>query len=68
MDEITTTNAGAAKLGHLYSLWHRCWDACQDPDDPYGRKPTHRCYEVVTWPITKVTAKRIYFRGGPAAP
>lgn len=58
MSEIETTAIGEA----LYSVWHRCWDACQDPDDPYGRKPTHRCYELLEYPITKVTAKRIYFR------
>ena len=48
----------------LYRLYYRCADACQDPDDPYGRKPTHRCYEVIAYAITKVTATRIYFRDG----
>jgi hypothetical protein len=58
MDEIAQSDIGEA----LYSIYHRCWDACQDPDDPYGRKPTHRCYALITYPIVKVTAKRIYFR------
>ena len=40
MDEIATSAIGDA----LFSRVHRCWDACQDPDDPFGRKPTHRCY------------------------
>lgn len=46
----------------LYMLWHRCWDTCQDPGDPYGRSPDHVCWEVHEYPITKVTATRIYFR------
>lgn len=46
----------------LYGLFYRCWDACQDADDPYGRSPDHRCYIVTTFPVTKTTATRIYFR------
>lgn len=65
MNDLTTTSGvGDA----LYGLYHRCWDACQDPDDPYGRKPTHRCWEITEYPIVKVTERRIFFReerGGP---
>lgn len=48
----------------LYALHYRCRDACQDPGDPYGRSPDHRCHDVASYPVTKVTAQRIYFHGG----
>ncbi len=57
-DEITKP----ADPTHLYRLWYRCSDGCQDPGDPYGRSPDHRCHSVIPYRITKVTEKRIYFR------
>jgi hypothetical protein len=49
----------------LYSLWNKCWDGCWDSGEyPHGVAPDHQCHVVQTWPITKRTAKRIYFHGG----
>jgi hypothetical protein len=46
---------------HLYYEHWRCWDwhVC---DDGQG------CYEVRACPVTRVTAKRIYFRGADNGP
>lgn len=55
-DLVTNTEPDA-----LYELYYRCSDACQDPGDPYGQSPDHRCYSTTTYSITKVTATRIYF-------
>lgn len=40
----------------LYRLYYRCWDDCR-----WDIEPDHQCYEVLSCPITKTTAKRIYF-------
>lgn len=45
----------ALKYTHLYYERYRCSDYCSfNP---------HDCYEVMACPVTRVTAKRIYFRG-----
>lgn len=54
--------ADPAPVEHLYCLYYRCADACQDPGDPYGRSSDHRCYEILTYSVEKTTATRIYFR------
>lgn len=48
-------------LGCLYRLHDRCWDGCWDYDFG-GIKPDHQCYSVLSYPILKATAKRIYFK------
>lgn len=46
---------------HLYYERHLCWDGCWT----FGN---HDCYEVMACPVTRVTAKRIYFRGSDSGP
>jgi hypothetical protein len=41
---------------HLYYEHWKCWDGC------FNAEP-HDCYAVMACPVTRVTAKRIYFRG-----
>lgn len=43
------------QYSHVYRLRYRCWDHCQ----PFGHAGS--CYEVLGFPVTRVTAKRIYF-------
>ncbi len=50
----------APQLTHLYYERWKCWDWCPGGD--------HDCYEVRACPVTRVTAKRIYFRGSPDGP
>ena len=51
---------------HLYYQRWACWDGCPPREDGYGILAGHDCYEIVACPITRITAKRIYFRdGGP---
>lgn len=57
MTDIVTDLTATA----LYELYYRCADACQDPDDPYGRSPDHVCHSITVYGITKVTAERFYF-------
>ena len=46
-------------ITHLYESYWRCWDGCNTT------KP-HECEEIIAHPVTRVTAKRIYFhRIGP---
>lgn len=40
----------------LYELKWTCWDGCPPRE--------HDCYEVVEHPVTRVTARRVYFRHG----
>jgi hypothetical protein len=47
---------------HLYYEYWACWDGCWTAD------PGHECYEVLACPVTRVTAKRIYFRGADNGP
>lgn len=54
---VDTTQTGEC----LYSVRDRCWDGCYDYE---GIGEAHQCYVIQTWPITKKTEKRIYFRGG----
>lgn len=44
------------RIDALYYLWDACWDGC-----PYPARP-HSCTVVRELPVTKVTAKRIYFQ------
>jgi hypothetical protein len=46
---------------HLYYTWYRCWDGCPPNSDGRGILAGHSCYEVVACPVTRITAKRIYF-------
>jgi hypothetical protein len=48
------TTEVAKKYTHLYYEWHRCWDYC--PPEP------HDCWEVYSFPVSRVTEKRIYFQ------
>lgn len=45
---------------HLYYEWWACWDWCPSGD--------HDCYVIHACPVTRITAKRIYFRGSPDGP
>jgi hypothetical protein len=40
---------------HLYYLRWVCWDSCQPGP--------HDCYELAACPVTRITAKRVYFHG-----
>jgi hypothetical protein len=51
----------APQYTHLYYEWNKCWDGC-------WAVGTHDCYEVRACPVTRVTAKRIYFRGAENGP
>ena len=41
---------------HLYYEHWKCWDGCFNAE-------SHDCYAVMACPVTRVTAKRLYFRG-----
>ncbi|MCH9729882.1 MAG: hypothetical protein K0U84_09445 [Actinomycetia bacterium] len=52
----------AALPEHLYYTRWVCWDGCPPNEDLRGILAGHDCYEIVACPITRSTAKRIYFR------
>lgn len=71
-ERITTEATTTLNQQWLYFVWDTCWDGCWDRDtdgswrhitmlSPEVRR-NHNCREIRTYPITKVTAKRIYFR------
>ncbi|MEI7717925.1 MAG: hypothetical protein WCI78_17875, partial [Mycobacterium sp.] len=49
------------KYTHVYYEYHACWDGCFTGTD-------HECYEMRACPVTRTTAKRIYFRGADNGP
>lgn len=51
MSDVTT------RIEALYYLWDACWDQCPHPPRP------HSCTVVRELPVTRVTAKRVYFKG-----
>ena len=54
-DRATGSGTLAPQYTHLYYLRWVCWQDC--------RPEPHDCYELAACPVTRVTAKRIYFRG-----
>jgi hypothetical protein len=49
-----TTNTGR-QYSHLYYEYWKCWEGC------WTAEP-HDCYAIMACPVTRITAKRIYFR------
>lgn len=57
---LNATNTGREYTHLFYEQW-KCWDGC------WTAGP-HDCYVIMACPVTRITAKRIYFRGADDGP